>query len=299
MGLKTTCSNCGASFAMKNRDLEGKKVKCKKCGDPFVVKFSSGSGNGGGGMSAAGGLPPKVVGQKPPRKVKPQTADEEPAPSKSQGGSGNKKIFIIGGSVLGLLVVWTGIMFVVGSGGEKKTTAPQQVQLELTRGQSELGRFAVDYPVGWEFKTAGGSGGIPESILIKGEDVSISIRTDLGASAVGDIVSGGGTIQDEEMPEELEPIAQVHEFMKSELQSEMNSYDEDPPEKVMAKAGNSRLSKFVGDRGLLGGGKAYGFRATLPGGTEKIKVKIICESQKVFDKYEQMLRKIVLSIGPP
>jgi len=300
MGLKTTCSNCGASFAMKNREMEGKKVKCKKCGDPFVVKFSAGSGNGGGGMPAMGGLPPKTVGQKAPRQVKPQTDDGDAPSGTSQGGSGNKKIFIIGGSVVGLLVIWTGIMIAVGAGrGNNKSDTPKTVDLPLQRGTSTQRRFGVDYPVGWEFKAAGGTGGVPESMLIKGDNVSISIRTDLGASAVGDIASAGGTIQDGEMPEELEPIAKVHEFMKGELESEMSDCQEEPPEKIIAKAGNSRLSKFVGDRGLLGGGKAFGYRATMPGGTEKIKVKIICNSQKDFDKYEPMLRKIVMSIGPP
>lgn len=298
MGLKATCSNCGASFAVKNRDLEGKKVKCKKCGDPFVVKFSSGAGNGGGEMSAPGGLPPKVVGQKPPRKVKPQTADEDPAPSKSGGGSGQKKFVIIGGSVVGLLIIWTAIMFAIGSKGEQKTTKPKQVELPLTRGKSKQGRFGVDYPKDWKFKTAGGTGGVPESILITCDDVSISVRVDPGASAVGDTVSAGAA-PDEELPEEEEPIAKVHAYQKHEMLDEMNSYEEEPAEKIMAKAGNSRLSKFVGDRGMFYGGKAWGFRATLPGGTETLKVKITCESQKVFDNYEQMLRKIVLSVGPP
>ena len=298
MGLKTTCSNCGASFAMKSRDMEGKKVKCKKCGEPFVVEFESGSG--GGGMPAMGGLPPKVVGQRAPRQVKPASAEDEPASTASQGGSGSKKIFIIGGSVVGLLVVWTGVMVAIGSGGgDNKPDAPKTVELPLQRGKSTQGRFGVDYPVGWEFKAAGGSGGAPESILIKGDDVTISVRIDPGGSAVGDIVSAGGTAPDEQPLEELEPIAKLHEFMKGELVSEMNSYEEEPPEKIMTKAGNSRLSKFVGDRGYLGGGKAFGYRATVPGGTDKLKVKIICDSQQVFDKYDPMLRKIVLSIGPP
>lgn len=295
MGLKTTCSNCGASFAMKNRDLEGKKVKCKSCGDPFVVAFGSGSG---GGIPAAGGLPPKVVGQKPPRKIKPAAEDEVPAAS--SGGSGNTKLIIIAGSLVGVLVIWTGVMFVLGGGGgSTQAKTPEKLQLEFTRGKSENGKYGVDYPVDWEFKTGGGTGGRPEFVRIETDDISISIKTNLKASAVGDISSAGGTIQDDEVPEELEPIAGVHEFMKADMEVEMSSYNEDPPEKIMAKAGNSRISKFVGDRGMLNGGKAYGLRATVPSGPDKLKVVIICESQKVFDKYEETLRQIVLSIGMP
>lgn len=301
MGLKTTCSNCGASFAMKNRDMEGKKVKCKKCGEPFVVRFSSGSGNGGGGggMPAMGGLPPKVVGSKAPRQVKPLNTEEAPASSPSPAGPGHKKIMIIGGAVVGLLVIWTGVMVAIGSKGETQTSAPEQVELKLTRGKSTQGRFGVDYPADWEFKAAGGSGGKPESVLIKGDGVTISVRTNLKASALGDISSAGGTIQDGDMPEELEPIAKVHEAMMGDMKVDMSPYDEEPAEKIMAKAGNSRLSKFVGDRGLLNGGKTYGFRATMPAGTEKLKVVITCDSEKIFNKYEKMLRDVVMSIGPP
>lgn len=296
MGLKTTCSNCGASFAMKNRQMEGKKVKCKKCGEPFVVKFASGSGNGGG-AAASGGLPPKVVGQKPPRKVKTQEVEE--APEATSGGSGNAKLLIIGGSIVGLLVIWTGVMFALGSwGGGGQSRKTEAVQLKFTRGDSQNQKFGVDYPVDWEFKTGGGTGGRPEWIRINADDLTISIKTDLAASAVGDISSLGGTIQEGEVPEELEPIAQVHDFMKSEVEANMNTYDEEPPEKIMAQAGNSRLSKFVGDRGMFDGGKAFGYRATMPCGPDKIKVLIICESQKVFDKYDETLRKIVMSIGP-
>lgn len=296
MGLKTTCSNCGASFALKNREMEGKKVKCKKCGEPFVVKFAAAPGNGGG-SSAPGGLPPKVVGQKPPRKVKPQTEDDEPAPGKSQDGSGKKKYIIIGGSLAGVIIIWTGIMFAIGSTGEQKTTAPQQVELPLTRASSPNGRFGVDYPTGWKVTTGGGSGGIPESILIKGEDITISVRIDPGGSLLGTIVSPNG-VQDENLPDELEPIAKVHDSLRGEFELEMNDYEEEPAEKIMTKGGNSRLSKFVGDRGMFAGGMAYGYRATVPGGTDKLKVKIICESKKVFEKYDQMLRKIILSVGP-
>lgn len=298
MGLKTTCSNCGTSFAMKNRDMEGKKVKCKNCGDPFVVKFGSGSGNSGG-MPAAGGLPPKVVGQKPPRKIKP--AQDEEAPAAKPGGSGNMKIFIIAGSLVGILVIWTGIMFALGGGGggSSQSKTPEVVKLEMKRGRSEQGKYGVDYPVDWEFRTGGGTGGKPEFVRIETKDISISIKTNLKASAVGDISSAGGTIQDDEVPEELEPIAGVHEFMKTDMELEMSPYDEEPAEKIMAKAGNSRISKFVGDRGMLNGGKAYGFRATVPSGPDKLKVVIICESEKVFEKYEQTLRDIVLSIGGP
>ena len=35
--LSTVCDHCGANLKLKNPDLEGKKIKCPKCGEAFVV----------------------------------------------------------------------------------------------------------------------------------------------------------------------------------------------------------------------------------------------------------------------
>jgi predicted Zn finger-like uncharacterized protein len=35
--LSTVCDHCGAKLKLKNLDLEGKKIKCPKCGEAFVV----------------------------------------------------------------------------------------------------------------------------------------------------------------------------------------------------------------------------------------------------------------------
>jgi len=297
MALKTRCTHCGASFAMKNRDKEGAKIRCKKCGEPFVVQIEEARQKKRAKRPEPadewGELPAKVIGSNAVTRKKSAAEESE--------SSANKPFIIVGGIVF-FIAAWTGIIYGLSLLDVKVDTGPaeiQQVNLPLKYGTSEQKNFAVQYPTDWSFETGGGTGGTPEWIRVQADDISINIRTNLRASALGDITSGGGTIQDEEMPEELEPIAQVHEMMKADLVSEMESYEEEAPEKVEARAGNSRISRFVGNRGFVGGGMAYGFRATVPRGNDKLKVTAICESEKVFKAHEELLRKIILSIGSP
>ncbi|MCG6155133.1 hypothetical protein [Rubinisphaera margarita] len=283
---------------MKNRDKEGAKIRCRKCGEPFVVQIEEAKEKKRKASRPASTkefaeLPAKVIGAN--AVTKKQSAAEE------SEASANKPFIIVGGIVF-FIAAWTGIIYGLSLLDVKTETGPtevQQVDLPLKFGTSEQKNFAVQYPSEWSFETGGGTGGSPEWIRVQGDDISVNIRTNLRASALGDITSGGGTIQDEEMPEELEPIAQVHEMMKADLVSEMESYEEEAPEKVEARAGNSRISRFIGNRGFVGGGMAYGFRATVPRGNDKLKVTAVCESEKVFEAHEQLLRKIILSIGSP
>jgi hypothetical protein len=284
---------------MKSREMEGRKVKCKKCGKPFVVEFQDefedefGGGFGGGGMPPVT-MPPRVQGVKTKKKAQAEP-DEEAAPRKA-AGSKKKKQIIIASSLVGALLIFTGVMFALSSPDSKKEKTQEVVNLQFTNKPSEQHKFTVDYPAEWDFKTGGGQGGKPEFVRITAPDISISIKSNLKASALGDIAGAGG-VAPQDLPDELEPIHSVHEAMKSNMTLDMTPYDEEAPESIDTKAGEGRLSKYVGDRGMLNGGKAYGFRATVPSHPDMLVVVITCESQKVFDKYEDTFRKIILSIG--
>ena len=41
--LSTVCDHCGAKLKLKNPDLEGKKIKCPKCGEAFVATAAANS----------------------------------------------------------------------------------------------------------------------------------------------------------------------------------------------------------------------------------------------------------------
>ncbi len=43
--LSTVCDQCGANLKLKNPDLEGKKIKCPKCGEAFVVVAAGSTGS--------------------------------------------------------------------------------------------------------------------------------------------------------------------------------------------------------------------------------------------------------------
>ena len=113
---------------------------------------------------------------------------------------------------------------------------------------------------------------------------------------MGVISNPSGTATDDQ-PDELDPIHGVHEFMKKGLEFDMSPYDEEAPESIDTHLGEGRLSKFVGNRGLLNGGKAWGFRATIPCQPDMLIVRITCESESLFNKYEDTFRKMILSIG--
>ena len=58
--LSTVCDHCGACLKLKNPDLEGKKIKCPKCEEAFVVRVSSPAAN------------------RKPAKKKPAVDDDDP-----------------------------------------------------------------------------------------------------------------------------------------------------------------------------------------------------------------------------
>ena len=298
MSFKAICPDCGASYSMSDRSKEGKKLKCKKCGGKFVANLEESSSSK---PSKSRSKPEKLMA--PPPKVRGKDAiRNEPKPGELEevaAGGTSKPVMI--GAIFLFIAFWGGVIFAV-SQMEFKPSGPtevQQVQLPMTQGKSAQGNIGVEYPTEWKFETDGGQGGVAEWIRITGDDISVSIRTNLKASAMGDIASAGGTIQDEEVPEELEPIAAVHDFLQADMQSIMEPYEEEAPEKIETKAGNSRISKFQGDRGFVNGGMAYGYRATLPSGNDKLKVVCTCESEKDLEKYDSLLRKMILSIGRP
>ena len=123
------------------------------------------------------------------------------------------------------------------------------------------GTFLIEYPEGWK-ADGGGKQGIQWAEFSKGSNV-ITVDTNLTTSLIGDIASGGGAFNDEDMPEELAPAAKAHEFMKdSAVGDKFSNYKEEAAIKISPPVGEGRKSVFTASKGL--GQKVKGYRVTIP-----------------------------------
>lgn len=309
MSFKTRCTNCQAAYTLKSRDAEGKKIKCKKCGEAFVVRFAKKKAPAAADDSewdAVGGppttgLPPVVGGTKKKKKKKPSAEGDAPEKSKKKKGSSKQKnILIVVGLVAALGIFTGGILAVggLGGGGGSSDKPPAQATYQFKRGSSGQKLFSIDYPAGWKFESGGGSGGKPEWITLESKEdgISVSLRENVKASAMGDI-AGATTRSGEELPPELKPIAKVHAQLMEDMKFSYDDYKEDPPEVVESGLGEGRLSKFSGDEGTLFSSMVYGYRGTFPSGPEMVKVLFKFSSEKQFKRHEDVIRKMVASIG--
>ena len=125
--LSTVCEHCDAKLKLKNPDLEGKKIKCPKCGEAFVVVAS-------GGKSAAKSAKKKKSDDEldfldvasddydePPEDEELEDYDDQPR-RRSKGGKGKSKKKSRRGSgdsgqVVKVLAIVAVALLVLGGGG--------------------------------------------------------------------------------------------------------------------------------------------------------------------------------------
>jgi hypothetical protein len=153
-----------------------------------------------------------------------------------------------------LLAVLPGLLLFTGC------SEPVTTPTKFARWNAKDGTFAIDYPEGWK-ADGGGKQGIQWAEFSKGSCV-ITVDTNLTTSLIGDIASSGpGGAED--VPEELEPAAAAHEFMKdSAVGDKFSGYKEEAAIKFGTGIGDARKSVFTGAKGLSG--KVKGYRVTIP-----------------------------------
>jgi hypothetical protein len=153
------------------------------------------------------------------------------------------------------------------------------------------GTFAIDYPEDWK-ADGGGKQGIQWAEFSKGSCV-ITVDTSLKTSLIGDI-SSSGNAGAEEVPEELEPAAAAHEFMKDEaVGDKFSGYKEEAPIKFASGIGDGRKSVFTGAKGLSG--KVKGYRVTIPQSDKGLIIFAYCPA-KHWDKLQPAYDKILEGI---
>lgn len=151
--------------------------------------------------------------------------------------------------------------------------------------------FSIEYPKGWTLESGGGSGGKQDWVKITHGSIVIDFRT----STAGAAIAGYGVQNPNQQASELEPVHEVHRFFKEHLQAEDSSYEEEDPDFVRTGFGSSRLSVFTSG-GFFG--KRFGYRLTALGSNDQWTGNAYCSSQRKFDQYRDLLRKVMLSVGP-
>ncbi len=144
--------------------------------------------------------------------------------------------------VLGLvLTIWVVVKVTRGEPPAQPVTAFERYSTE----EKDLG---FDYPKGWDVSEYGKQN--QRHIEVKGGSAMITMKENLAGSLVGDIAGalGGG----KEVPEELTPVAQVHEMRRPK---DSSSYREEPAVSVDTRMGKVRRSAYTD-------GSKRGYRAT-------------------------------------
>jgi len=284
--------------------MAGKAFKCPSCREPFVVEIqqkpASRSKKTKRRQSApkfvedddiSAGPPPIVMGKKPKTKKREQEPQDEPTAKPKQVN----KVALV--SVIGVaaIVLWTGVIFFIrgfgGHGSTPQITAP----VEFARTKANNSKFSAEAPSGWEVTTGGGSGGKPTWLKIKHEGITISIKENIVSGVLGDMAQAGRNFN-EEIPDELAPVAKLHETIKGQTAELLSNYNEQPPVKIKTLGmGDGRMSEFTASEWSLG--KAiYGYRVTLLAGPRQLNVLIKCPSKSHWEVLKPTFQQIVKSI---
>lgn len=190
--------------------------------------------------------------------------DEEESEKKSKQ-SGSKKgtvlltvgIVVVGTLLLGTIGYFATPPMLAAIKEAGKVKVPQEFEKYTDNDISVL----FQHPKGWTPIARGGSGNIPPSIRFEQGNIKVSFRASNSGAAIQDL-SQAMSGQAGELPDELKPVARVHDFEKAKFSEEMPGYTElGPVEKIETGLGEGRRSTFVASGSF--GGRLFGYRATL------------------------------------
>lgn len=228
--------------------------------------------------------PPLVTGKKKRRKA----AAEETAPV----AGGQKKIALIAGlSLFGLLGLG-GLGYVISRAvGASVAANTVEMPQNFVRFKSEHGGFSVEHPEGWTVESGGGTGGVPPWVRFGDSKATVAVKASLSGTAISDIA--GAFNQGEEIPDDMTPTAQAHDFQKMKVELDYNDYEETPATTLQVPFGEVRQSEFTAKEGLLSTVK--GLRATFI--TTQFQFNVICKCrEQQFESYRPIFEKAINSI---
>lgn len=181
-------------------------------------------------------------------------------------------------------VVWALFTAFVAPGCGGSVPAPKAF---VPMGSND-GRFACEFPQGWETELGGNTD--YSWCKARSGSADIKVDADLAGSLMGDIARAGG---DDESGENA-PVAVAHEHGKRKFEEDWEKYEERPPVTFMsAGLGEGRRSTFIASSAL--GGKVFGYRATLLGGDRRINVICKCPPSN-WKALKPAFEKVVKSV---
>ncbi|HAH49304.1 hypothetical protein [Gimesia sp.] len=309
-GVTVTCPHCQNKLKLKSPDLLGKKVKCKSCENPFVLKAD--------GKKKSKPAPDEFEDDfgdfddsamdrvRRARKRKGTSGNQKSATAASSKPDKAKKKseasiplpLLIGGCVLGVLL--TGglgyFMFSMGSSLNAGQAAASKVEVpqKFAKFSPEVGDIGAEYPEGWKVENGGGQGGVQSwaKFISPDEGTSISIRGNMTGSALG---SAGLAMNQGADAEEIEPpVVDIHRLMKRKFEDDYSNYEELGDYTLLkTKMGDACQSIFT-TKSLLGG-KQKGYRVTLLTGRVQFNLVCLCDDA-VFDKMRPAFDHVVNTV---
>jgi hypothetical protein len=185
---------------------------------------------------------------------------------------------------VGLLI---GLLGLPGCGGA--VPAPKS----FVAYNSPDGKFACDYPQGWETEGGTAKSDSPYSyVKFSSGNAEIRVDADFAGSLFGDIAKAGAGIGGADAEA---PVARVHPMAVRHMKEEFSNYQEREAKAFKSKGlGEGRRSIFIADGSF--GGKIYGYRATLLSGDRRVSVVCQCPAtnwtqlKQAFETVTESLR---------
>lgn len=236
-------------------------------------------------------LPRLPVAAKKVKKKKPPAAETKKTRKKRKSGGFNPVIPIIIGGVCvmgvgGMLLLPLVKNLEIGGGGIEPPT--EYAHFFDERGQ----QFGIDYPKGWEVESGARGGTSNPWARFTHDSAKIRVKTSLGASAIAGDVSYQGP--DDETPDELKSVFQIHKFMEDQFAGEYNSYEEKRPQVIRTGYGEVCLGEFTA-RGTWGS-KIRGLRLSALG--KNYQITVICDcAESDWEVCGPVFDRVVKSLG--
>lgn len=159
--------------------------------------------------------------------------------------------------------------------------------------------FACLSPNGWK-KSESAGGGIMSGVVFTKSKAKVNVTSDLQGSLMADISRGpslGGIPGMGGMPQRP-PVEKLHLSTTNGLKKEFKEYSEKPMRELPNMAlGDTRVSEWTGDAGLLGGGKIHGYRTTILNNDRRTVVICHCPESS-WTNLKPAFQKIVASLKP-
>lgn len=281
--------------------MGGKSVKCPSCREPFVVEIEQKRSKSKRRRSAttsteadefSAAPPPIVMGKKPKTKKREPAVEASDAPAAEPKKS--NKVAIISAVSVAVILVWVGVVFLIRNAGGHTAAPEVAVPDVFETARANNSKFSVEHPKEWPVETGGGSGGLPTWLKMKHADITIAIKETPMGGALGDIAQAGSD-PNQELPDELAPVAGLHQDLKSATVGALSNYKEQPAITIKTGMGDARLSEFTASEWALGSA-IYGYRATLLAGPRHLVVLIKCPKKANWQALKPTFQQIIESI---